>query len=672
MALLNMQRIYIYALKKDRKKLLELLQRRGVVETRNMIKEDAVFKKSDTQAAKAVFERNIASAQEALEILDTYSPEKKSLLSSFKGRSEVSCEVYDAFRDKYDTTVDIAHQIIRLSRSIAESKAEQLKYRTQAEVLAPWVSLDIPLDYKGTKHTAGFIGCLPKAWDLEALYASLCDFMPVHIEIISAIKDQTCIFAVCSRDKADGVYAALRGMDFSYPSISADEPPAVQLQNLKEQIKETEDAIIKAQDEIGALAGKREELKFLYDYETMRLEKYEVLGNLLQSKNLFIVSGFIPEKDAASLAGELSEKFGAFVETEAPRKKDEVPVLYRNNAFSAPLESVVNSYSPPGRGESDPTMVMSLFYYMLFGLMFSDTGYGLILALACGIGLLLFRNTMEQSMKRNLMMFMYCGIATVFWGIMFGSYFGDLPDVISTKFFGNEQVPVIPPVMFFPVEKPMLMLAFSMAIGIIHLFTGLGMKAYQLARQKDYKSIIYDVVFWYGLLISGIIILLSMEMLTKMLQISVSIPASVKDVAKVIAIICALGIILTNGRESKNPFKRFLKGLYALYGISGYLSDVLSYSRLLALGLATGVIASVVNKMAAMLSGPILFAIVVCVGHSLNFGINVLGAYVHTNRLQYVEFFGKFYEGGGKLFTPFGIHTKYYKVKEKMNNGSIE
>ena len=152
--------------------------------------------------------------------------------------------------------------------------------------------------------------------------------------------------------------------------------------------------------------------------------------------------------------------------------------------------------------------------------------------------------------------------------------------------------------------------------------------------------------------------------------INVTIPGMAVKIAKILALAAAVGIILTNGRESKNPFKRILKGLYALYGISGYLSDVLSYSRLLALGLATGVIGSVINKMASMASGgflgPVIFTVIVIVGHALNIGINALGAYVHTNRLQYVEFFGKFYEGGGSLFRPFKMNTKYYKIKDKI------
>jgi V/A-type H+-transporting ATPase subunit I len=250
---------------------------------------------------------------------------------------------------------------------------------------------------------------------------------------------------------------------------------------------------------------------------------------------------------------------------------------------------------------------------------------------------------------------------------MFGSYFGDIVDVVSETFFGQKIT--IPPLWFFPVNEPMRLLSFAMLLGLIHLLAGLSMKFYQLLMQKDFKSILYDVVTWFVLLVSSTILLLSMQMMRDILGINFTVPTVAVNVSAVLAVISAIGIVLTNGRESRNPFKRFLKGAYALYGITGYLSDVLSYSRLLALGLATGVIGSVINKMAAMtaggLLGPLFFALVVVGGHTLNIAINALGAYVHTNRLQYVEFFGKFYEGGGRKFDPFGIKTKYYNVKEK-------
>ena len=194
------------------------------------------------------------------------------------------------------------------------------------------------------------------------------------------------------------------------------------------------------------------------------------------------------------------------------------------------------------------------------------------------------------------------------------------------------------------------------------------MKAYQYAKQKAWLDILYDVGFWYMLLAGLVVFALSNQMFVGILQLSFILPALAGTIGIAVAGIGAVGILLTAGRESRSPFKRLLKGAYGLYGVTGYLSDILSYSRLLALGLATGVIATVVNSMGSMLGGGIVGAIVYIlvffVGHTLNLAINLLGAYVHTNRLQFVEFFGKFYEGGGRAFRPFAVHTQYYNIKE--------
>ena len=213
------------------------------------------------------------------------------------------------------------------------------------------------------------------------------------------------------------------------------------------------------------------------------------------------------------------------------------------------------------------------------------------------------------------------------------------------------------------------MLVFSMLFGVIHLFLGLGMKGYMLLKDKKYLDFVCDVVFWYLLLIGLILILLPSGMFESISQMQFNFPPILNQAAKLMAVAGAAGILLMSGRGRKNWFLRVALGAYDLYGVTSWLSDVLSYSRLLALGLATGVIGSVINSMGAMLGGGVVgaigFTLVFLIGHSVNIGINLLGAYVHTNRLQYVEFFGKFYEGGGRPFNPFSIHTNYVEFKEE-------
>ncbi|HAN21998.1 MAG: V-type ATP synthase subunit I [Clostridiales bacterium GWF2_36_10] len=668
MAVLPMQRITICALKKDRKKILEQLQRRGVIEIDMNLTEDNIFRKNDVSAAITVLNKNIATAKEALQILDSYVPIKKSMLGALNGRLEITPEEYDKFSLKHTSVENTTNKICMLVKQISEQKAEILKLKATWEMLYAWTTLDIPMNFSGTKYTSGFIGTLPNIWDLDSIYALLAEQMPINVDIISASREQTCIFVLCVKEKAQIVSEKLRAAGFSYASSTIDKAPAKQREDLENQIKQAENNITKAISKIETLVAQREDIRFFVDYETIRAEKYNVINQLSQSKNTFIMTGYIPEKEKSIIETELSSNFELALEFEQPKENEDVPVKLENNGFSAPLEGIVESYSLPGKSEIDPTTVMSLFYYMLFGLMLSDAVYGAVITLGCAFGLFFYRNKLENSMRNTLKMFFFCGISTVFWGVMFGSYLGDIVDVVSSTYFGK--VLTIPPFWFFPVKEPMRMLVFAMLIGIIHLFSGLGMKLYQLFKQKDYKAIIYDVVFWYVLIFGCILKLLSMKMFADILGLKFILPSLIGNIAGIIAVVAAVGIITTNGRESKNPFKRFLKGLYALYGITGYLSDVLSYSRLLALGLATGVIASVINKMASMTSslsiiGVVLFIIILLLGHTLNIGINLLGAYVHTNRLQYVEFFGKFYSGGSRKFNPFSVKTKYYKFKEE-------
>lgn len=669
MAVLQMQRICICALKKDRKRILELIQRMGVVEISDVIPEDSIFHKADVSVSETMLEKNFNTAREALFLLEQLSPEKTSVLDALKGRTVITTEIYDTFNEKYESVLRTAGRIISLGKAIAENKAEILRLQAQAELLSPWKGFDVPLNFAGTKYTGSFIGILPNLWTLDMIYEKLASQNPLNVEIISSSKDQTCIFVLCLKENVDAVSEVLRTNGFSYPGSQVDKAAKEYLHVLDKMISDVLLKIQQSEEEIKSYENLKGDIRLLQDYDSMRIEKYEAIGHLLQSKKVFVLTGFIPKEKGNGLEKILTQEYEVAVDFTDPSEEEEVPILLRNNGFSNPLEATVEAFSPPGKDDVDPTFIMSLFYYMLYGLMLSDAGYGAIMAAGCGVGLLKFKNTLEESMKRTLKMFFFCGVSTVFWGVLFGSYFGDLLDVVTETFFGHKVT--IPPLWFFPVNEPMRMLVFSMLLGVIHIFAGLFIKFYVCIRKKDYKALIYDVVFWIVLLTSSIIILLSTKMIKDIFAIDLGISAGVVNVCSVLAIIASVGIILTNGRESRNPLKRFLKGAYALYGISGYLSDVLSYSRLLALGLATGVICNVINKMAGMaaagIAGVIPFILIVVLGHTLNIGINALGAYVHTNRLQYVEFFGKFYEGGGRKFMPFSVKTKYYKFKEKKH-----
>lgn len=676
MAILPMKRIHIYALLKERVEILELLQRFGTVQVEDNLQEDELFEKNDLTEEKSAIDRDMSMVSEAISILNHHSPEDKSMLDSLKGKQELSLESFEKLSERHQEIYQTAKSIKYLDGQIAEFAASLHKLQLQIDAISPWSRLDIPLNFQGTKSTTAIIGTLPREMTKEDILIRLAeleqDLGDIHLNIISASRQQTCIILLCSKEKSNAVEGALRTMGLARPSVSTnDQPPAMQKAEWEKEYENQKQQIEKAKSDILSYACSRGELQFLADLLNMKMDRVETGERLLESKRTVIISGYILERESEALTNALHKKFILYMELSDPLENENVPIQLENSKFSEPVEGVLKSFSLPGKGEIDPTSIFAFFYYILFGLMFSDAGYGILMAIVCGVLVWKFPN-MDNSFQKTLRMFFFCGLSTLFWGAVFGSWFGNAVLVISTTFFNN---PVsLDPLWFEPIQDPMRMLVFSMAVGVVHLFAGLAANIIQSVRRKDYKAILYDAGFWY-MLIGGLIVLaLSSEKFIEILNLNFVAPTSIGSIAGILAVIGAIGIVLTAGRESTNWFKRILKGIYGLYNVSGYLSDILSYSRLLALGLATGAIATVINEMGAMggnsVGGIIVFIIVFLAGHAVNIGINLLGAYVHTNRLTFVEFFGKFYEGGGSEFMPLGIQTKYYKIKEETNYGS--
>ncbi len=670
MAVLRMQRITICALKKDRKAILETLQHFGTLEVDHVIEEDQDFRKMDTAGQRMGFEKAAAAADQALDILDRYAPEKKSMLASLEGKKLISFEKGRAVQEERRELLKTARRIMELDREHGEQLAQIRKLENVIESLAPWMSLDVPVQRLETERTVMLPGTMPGGMTTERIEELLAEKTPevtgADVHIISQEQNSVCLTVLCMKEDEAAVEEVLRSEGFARPSQMSGQVPARQKEELEKEIRECRTRGAELEKQIGELAVQREKLRITSDYYRVRADKYQVLGQLPQSRRTFVISGYIPQCQASRVADHLSEHYDCEVEVEDLKPDEEAPVILKNNPFSASMEGVVESYGLPANGEIDPTTIMSFFYVFFFGMMLSDAAYGLIVAVVCGI-LVRKYPRMSPGMRKSLKLFFYCGISTVVWGVLFGGYFGNIVDIVTEKFLGRTITP--PALWFVPLDEPMKLLLFSLLFGVIHLFTGLAIKGYLCIREGKMLDFFCDVVLWFLLLVGLLLMLLPSSLFASIAQMEIVFPGWLNTLAKVLAASGAIGIVLMSGRSNRNPALRIALGAYDLYNITGWLSDVLSYSRLLALGLATGVIASVINQMGSMLPnnliGILFFILIFIVGHSMNLAINLLGAYVHTNRLQFVEFFGKFYEGGGRPFRPFRENTKYTDIKEE-------
>jgi V/A-type H+-transporting ATPase subunit I len=670
MAIVEMQKLSICADKKKRKALLETLQSLGVMQIENDSIDDPGLQKMDTESAIATFSKNADTLDQAISLLTSYAPSTKSG-GLFQEKMPVSREQFENTVESQKNYMRFANQILQDQKEMDEARGAIGKDRSRILALQPWMKMDVPLNTQGTQMTELLVGTVPGEADAAKLYAAASKDMedpaPVDVTVLDCDAGLTYLAVLCLRKDAERVGNNLRDVGFAKPQQMESGIPSAVVEGLERDIQENEARIGELKKDISGFAREAEEFRIASDYYRTRAEKYRILGTIPQSANMFFLEGWIPKDKAGPVKNMLELKFDALVEMEKTLPDDFEPTQLKNNSFSESAEGVLESYGLPKHHRVDPTFVMSLFYVFFFGMMLSDAGYGIVMSIACAV-LLLKKKRLEKGLKKMLKLFFWCGLSTTFWGFMYGGFFGDAIDVIAKTFFSYTGGTILKPVWFAPLDNPMRLLIWCLLFGLIHLFAGLGMKGYEMLKHHDAAGFIGDVVSWY-LFVGGLVLLLiPSDIFASIAGAKIPFPAWAHQLSVIITLVGVVIIILMSGRDHKNWAVRIALGAYDVYGVTGWLSDLLSYSRLLALGLATGVIANVVNMMASMVgSGPagiIPFVLVFLLGHTMNIAINALGAYVHTNRLQYVEFFGKFYDAGGRAFKPFHTINKYIQIRE--------
>ncbi len=657
MAKIKLVHFEILSLLDESKKLVEYLQKTGVTQFEDV--DDESLLKYQTLPIVQQFDSKRKEAEACYRVLEKYCELKKSFLESFNDCEEIEYSEYRLLADRADKLLDECGRIIELDKKIAALKSEIASNEALIAYYKPWIGLDIPMASKRTLTTNIFIGTFQREISKEEIFDIVKNYDEelddVEIQIVSSQKMLTCVVAMCHQSSGEKLITALKNNGFVVPEKIAPKLPEKAIEECEEKILSLNGEINSVIEEIKSFSENYREIRFLSDYYTAQMDKYSAVENAATSKSVFCVKGYIPERAAEEVKFEVERQFTAQMElTEPDYEGEDVPVLIENKSFGAGVESITDMYSPVSNKDIDPNPIMAFFYYAFFGLMLSDAGYGILMIIFAIFAKKKLK--IKGSLGKSVNMVFYSGISTVFWGALFGGWFGDLIPIVATEFLGFEKGPNLA-IWMDPVSNSMELLLFCLGFGIVQLFTGLLIRFYMLCKERQILAAVCDTIP-VMLFVTGFAIL-GAGLIT-------DIPENISKFGAPFLAVGAVLIVLTAGRSSKNILGKLGGGLYALYNYTtGYIGDILSYSRLLALSLVTGVVASAINMLAAMPGNIIIFVVIFLVGHTVNIAINLIGTYVHTNRLQFVEFFSKFYEGSGRVFTPFRINSKFFKIKEE-------
>ena len=659
--ILEMKKLYLMAVRSKKDALLRELVQRGCVEFSEIEEEVAaseladVLRREDTKLMTLKTQQ--ASLTHAIALLDKYAPAKSKLLSS---PTEVAPAVLldDA---GLNAALKLAGAIEDADDRIKRITAEESRQRMLAESLQPWLDLDIPLGMEGTQRANVLLGSFTLKTDLDAVSAALADACE-EAELFRVYEDKTSRYVaiVCIREGLGSVQEVLRTFGFAQAAFAGMQSTA--RQTLSEATRALEELAAEKSACEGSIVGesvRRDELKLACDRVSTKIAVAEAEGRLYGTDSVVFMQGWMPAEREGELA-RVFDKYDCAWECRAPEEDEypSVPVSLKNNKFTNALNMVTNMYSLPAYGSVDPNPLMAPFFIIFYGLMMADMGYGLLMIIAAVVALTKIKP--REGSLCFCQLLLYGGISTFIMGALTGGLFGDAPYQLVHMFNPASTWEGLP-YLFNPVNNSSLVLYGAMVLGVIHLNTGMAVSFYLKAKRGNIMDGLFEEAPLWVILVGGVMMGLKLLGVTDALFTA----------GKVVLIIGAVALLFGAGRHAKG-FGKLTAALSCIYNtLTGWFGDILSYSRIMALMLAGSVVAQVFNNIAAMPSANgvsvisiIAFIVIFLIGHALNFALNLLGCFVHDLRLQCLEFFGKFYEDGGKPFDPLRIKSKYVRARE--------
>ncbi len=653
MAIVKMKQLKLLAMLEDREEMLRTLQGLGCVE----ISEPSPSSRSENEEEQAPAQELLSQlsspdtralsqaqarhhdAQHAMDVLRHYGAKGRSFLSPKPCASREELYGQEAV-ERQDQAVA---NVLAADRQISTLLARQEKLASQRTVLAPWMDLDVPLNTASTPGMMVQFGTLATAHPFENAVQAVQSVSELAcLTQASASRELRYCLLVCHTDVQDAVLEALRAfgwarVDLSGWSGTAKENDAT----LCAQQAQAQAELEQARSQLAAMSSEMDELCRAADRATLDIHLQEGRARLRDTRQTFFLQGWVPAERWEEVKAGLA-RYPCAWEVSDPPESDypQVPVQLKNNWFTRPLNMVTEMYSLPAYGTVDPNPLMAPFFIAFYGVMMADMGYGLLMMLAAVF--VLKKAKPKAGMHNFFMLLGLCGVSTFVMGAVTGGFFGDFLTQLTTLV--NPDAPLVLPSLFTPLNDTMMILIGAMCLGVVQIITGMAVSAVRKVASGKFWDAFWEEITWW-VVFAGI---------------GLAALGITNLVLYVGGALVVAGPLITGKGLGK------ITGVFAsLYNhVTGYFGDILSYSRLMALMLAGSVIAQVFNTLGAIPGNVIVFLIISAAGNALNFALNLLGCYVHDLRLQCLEYFGKFYEDGGRPFRPLDLSAKYYDISK--------